>query len=313
MTGGAAYTTYFDQRFLARGLVMMRSLRRHDPDAIIFPLCLDPLTYETVAGLADPQIVPIAHGEVLAFEARLAACADRPRWAYYGTHKPITPSYVLARWPGLARVTHIDADTWFFSPPSPLFGEAPEASILVSPHRFPPAFDWAARFGQFNAGFISWRNDANGRACLAGYVDDCLSAVEPDEVGGRFMNQGYLTGWPDRYPAVHVLQHPGGNLAPWNVGTHVLRNRRAGGADHVTVDGAPLIFFHFSQMHRDAEGCWRTQTLEYGEANLAVALVKIFRPYFRAVDDQIAALSRLGIQPLEIEPPGGQETYHYLT
>jgi len=310
---GHAYINYFDQRYLARSLVMLRSLRRHDPQATIRPLCLDPLTYDVVAGLRDPKIIPIRHEDVLAFEPRLSACAGRPRGAFYATHKPVLPRYVMARWPETTRVTHVDADTHFHASPAPIFAEAPQASILVSPHRYPPGRDWSAYYGRFNAGLISWLNDDTAKACLAEYLEQCLDRVEPNEVDGHFMNQGYLTAWPEHYPNVHVIQHPGANLAPWNVLNHTLRNRRVGAQDVVSVDDAPLIFFHFSRMFRDPDGCWRTDFLEFGEGNLAVALLKIYQPYFREVDAQMAQLAQEGLATLRVERPANLDDCHYLT
>ena len=310
---GHAYINYFDQRYLARSLVMLRSLRRHDPQATIRPLCLDPLTYDVVAGLRDPKIIPIRHEDVLAFEPRLNACAGRPRGAFYATHKPVLPRYVMARWPETTRVTHVDADTHFRGSPAPIFAEAPEASILLSPHRYPTDRDWSAYYGRFNAGLISWRNDDTSKACLADYLEQCLARVEPNEQDGAFMNQGYLTAWPQRYRDVHVLTHPGANLAPWNVRCHALRNRRLDGMDVVTVDEASLIFFHFSRVFRDPDGCWRTDFLEFGEANLAVALLKIYQPYFREVDAQADDLVRAGVVTAPLERPETLDDWLYLT
>ncbi|KAF0173355.1 MAG: hypothetical protein IV086_09790 [Hyphomonadaceae bacterium] len=313
MTGPAFYATYFDQRYLARGLVMMRSLRLADPDAIIVALCLDALTFEIVAAQGDRQVVPVAHEDILAFEPALRACADRPRAAFYATHKPVLPRYILMCWPEASRVTHIDTDTYFFDSPKDVFAEAPTASILLSPHRYHPDKNWERYYGRFNAGFISWRNDETSRICLADYQAQCLDRVEPDESGGRFMNQGYLTVWPERYPNVHVLRHPGANLAPWNVQSHRLQATRVDDVHAVTVDGMALIFFHFSRMFRDTAGFWRTDYLNFGEANLAVALLKIYQPYFRAVDAQILALARAGVSAQAMELPPNLETFSYVT
>lgn len=314
MHTGPAYVTYFDQRYLARAIVMLRSLRRQDPYALVFALCLDDLTHAAIAALNDTHIVPITHADVLAFEPRLRGCASRSRHAYYGTHKPALPLYVLTRWPEISRVTHIDADAWFFGPPAPLFAEIGEASIALSPHRYPTINTaWANWFGAYNAGFISWRNDETGRACLTDYLEDCLDRVEPVQTDGKFMNQGYLTAWPQRYPGVHVLRHPGANLAPWNIATHHLKVRHIDGVARVLVNDAPLIFFHFSRMFRDAHGAWRTDYLKFGEANLAVALVHVYAPYFRAVEAEMKALADAGVETLAVELPAGIDDFHVLT
>jgi SAM-dependent methyltransferase len=57
-------------------------------------------------------------------------------------------------------------------------------------------------------------------------------------------DQKYLDDWPERFSRVHVLRHPGGGLAPWNVTNHELAND----GDRVLVDGRPLVFFHYHSL-----------------------------------------------------------------
>jgi hypothetical protein len=193
-------------------------------------------------------------------------------------------------------VIHVDADCCFFASPAPLFREIGAASIALSPHDFSPAFEELAVYGRFNAGFIYWRSDAVGLRCLQEYREDCLSWCEPHlEPDGRFMNQGYLTGWPDRYQGLHVIRHPGVNLAYWNVAGRSLTARW-----RVRVDGAPLICYHFSGLFRDAVGIWRSARREFGQ-NTAIALDRIYAPYLKHVDEAERDLRRRypGLAPLE--------------
>jgi len=189
--GPRAYVTYFDQRYLAFAVVMLRSLRRHDPQAEIFALCFDQTSYDIIAALGERNIVAVSAEAICDFEPRLKACTDRTRAAFYATHKPVLPLYVLNQRPDLVAIAHIDADSFFFSSPAPLFAEIGNAPIALSPHRFSKPYDDLKHFGEFNAGLIFWRNDALGLRCLTDYCADCLRwcapIVEPD---GRFMNQG---------------------------------------------------------------------------------------------------------------------------
>src|SRR5205814_3398175 len=57
---------------------------------------------------------------------------------------------------------------------------------------------------------------------------------------GKYGDQKYLDDWP-RARGVHVLEHPGAGLAPWNW----MRYRIAFDGHTGTVDGHPLVFFHF--------------------------------------------------------------------
>lgn len=54
----------------------------------------------------------------------------------------------------------------------------------------------------------------------------------------------YLYGWPERYERIHVLQHIGGGVAPWNHDQYVFSRQNG----HVFVDGKPLVFYHFHSL-----------------------------------------------------------------
>lgn len=276
-----AYTTYFDQRYLAFALITLRSIRKHDPQAEIFALCFDRVAFDVIAGLGDHKIIAVSTDSVHEYQPHLALLTKegrRARLPMYATHKPVMPLYTMVTWPHLAAVAHVDADACFYSSPQPLYDEIGGASIALSPHRFAPAWKRSEEFGIYNAGFIYWRNDAEGRRCLEEYRTDCYNWCEPSpQPDGRFMNQGYLTFWPKRYSNVHVIRHPGVNLSWWNVAAHKLERGPV-----VRVDGQPLIFYHFSYLYPDALGIWRTLR-EFGD-NDDVVVSEIYAPYLKEIE-----------------------------
>jgi tetratricopeptide (TPR) repeat protein len=100
------------------------------------------------------------------------------------------------------------------------------------------------------------------------------------------MNQGYLRWWPRRYRGVHVLRHPGVNLAPWNVDNHALAKDGAA----VTVDGSPVIFFHFSGLVPDG-GAWASFH-SHRRRQLAFLRESVYGPYLAAVEAEDEQLRR---------------------
>jgi hypothetical protein len=290
-----AYTTYFDQRYLAFARVALRSIRKHDPQACIFVLCFDQVAFDFVTGFGDRSIIAVSSDMIREFEPRLAGFRKAPLLSFYSRHKPVLPLYALSRRPDLVSVAAIDADVFFYSSPQPLYDEIGGASIALSPHRFADAWKRSEEFGIYNAGFIYWRNDAEGRRCLNEYRADCFNWCEPyPQPDGRFMNQGYLTFWPGRYSNVHVIRHPGVNLSWWNVATHSLQ-----GGPIVSVDGQPLIFYHFSYLYLDPLGVWRTLR-EFGD-NDEIAINALYLPYLNEIEKADRELrSRIpGLAPIE--------------
>jgi SAM-dependent methyltransferase len=57
-------------------------------------------------------------------------------------------------------------------------------------------------------------------------------------------DQKYLDDWPTRFAGVHVVEHPGAGLAPWNVSQYTVADERG----RVTVDGRDLVFFHYHSL-----------------------------------------------------------------
>jgi hypothetical protein len=311
VTVARRYVTHFDSHYAARGVAMIESLLRHDREAAVTVLCHDQ-RIETILGELAGRVTTLRPADLHAFEPRLAAAVrDRTPWERMATLKPALIAWTLARAEPGAAIAFIDADTWFFSDPAPVFAEVAAASIALSPHRLNPRTAHLGESGTFNAGFGIWRNDELGRRCVADWSEDCLRWCYNSKAGGgRFMNQGYLDAWPGRYPgSVAVIAHPGANLALWNVDSQPLA--RAGRA--LVVGGRPLIFFHYSSMSTSRAGDW------YSLHPLPRALAPllhdtVFAPYFA----EVAAISGRLVRRHGISGTETARTYvwgqvHWLT
>jgi hypothetical protein len=239
------FCTYFDSNYLIRGLTLYRSLIRHVAPFRLWVLCFDDLTYEVLQKLALPEVVPISlrnfeEGD----EQLLKAKSNRSRVEYYFTCTPSLPLYILRNCPEVDVVTYLDADLFFFSDPSPIYEELGDDSILVVGHRFPPHLKDHERFGIYNVGLLSFRRDNNGLKCLNWWRERCIEWCYDREEDGRFADQKYLDDWPVRFQRVVVLQHKGAGLAPWNWMSYRIRVQNG----HTTIDGHPLIFYHFHNL-----------------------------------------------------------------
>jgi len=269
--------------YLARGITMLRSLRRLDRKADVLVLALDNLSAPALRDEFKDGVRVIETDTLHAAVPQLRTIrSQRSTWAYYATQKPALALFAMESETNPQWVMSVDADTWFFADPRPMFDEIGRLSVAISPHRFPTELRHLAIFGAYNAGCIYWRNDATGRRCLAEWRDECLAwCAEEPQPDGRFMNQGYLNLWPQRYPEVHILRHPGANLAPWNVDGHCLQHRRK----RVIVDGQSLIFYHFHALSRDDEGSWYSH-FPHLERQFSLVWDSIYHPYLLAVETE---------------------------
>src|SRR5262245_16596392 len=254
---------------------MIRSLRQRESTAAIHVLALDDLCARGLDEVLGSTIRLIRMRTLHAYDPELTARRDeRSAWAFYATHKPALARFVTEGAEPPETLTYLDADLWFFDDLSALFAEIGAASIGLSPHRFHEGSAHLAIYGTYNAGCIYWRNDATARRAIADWRAECLEwCDERPDSAGRFMNQGYLSRWPERYTGVHVIENPGVNLGPWNLDGHVVERR----GHRVTVDGSPLVFYHFSGVVR-ADNGWYSWYPHRGD-HFEVAQTAIYTPY----------------------------------
>ena len=273
-----AYCTYFDHRYLARGVAMIRSLRLVAPDAQVWVLCLSEEAGDALQSLAEPGVRLISLGEIEAGDGALAkAKADgRSLIEYYFTLTPSLVRYVMAH-SGADIVTYLDGDLYFFSDVAPIYQEMGDASVLIIPHNFAPAMRHKEIYGRYNVGWLSFRADGNGRACLEWWRERTNEWCRDTPEDGRFCEQLYLDYFAEQFAGVHVLAHPGANLAPWNVGNVALSLRDG----RVLVNNNPLIFFHFHGIKRVGARHFFTVHRDYAAPMTALMREHIYRPYFR--------------------------------
>lgn len=272
------FCTYFDSNYLPRGLALYHSLRAHCPAFRLSVLCLDTPCYDALARLVLPDITPIRLED---FErddpALLGAKQNRTRVEYYFTCTPSLPLYVLAHWPEVDLVTYLDADLCFFADPEPLYQALNDASIALTAHNFPPALRGLEVHGRYNVGWLSFRRDEQGLACLHWWRERCLEWCYDRVEGDRYADQKYLDAWPERFSRTVVLNHPGANVAPWNLG----ERRVTWHSGTTLIDGAPLIFYHVQGLKQPAPTLYVANLVNYRVRPTRGVMEYIYAPTIR--------------------------------
>lgn len=222
---------------------MLRSLFLHCPNAHLHVLCMDRVTEEVIGKLGLSQVTCIA---LVDFEDGpiLQAKKNRNVAEYCWTLTPCLPWHILQREPAIQHITYLDADLFFYSPIEPLFAEIGDASIAIIEHRFTPRLQNLEVNGRFCVEWVSFRRDYEGMACLERWRAQCLEWCYARLENDRMGDQKYLDEWPQRYRSVHILQHEGAGLAPWNFDKYRFEQTCDG---DFSVNGVPLIFYHFHQ------------------------------------------------------------------
>lgn len=237
------FCTLFDSNYLLKGVAMLRSLKQHCPDAHVYVLCMDQQTRDLLERLRLPDVAYLSLAEV-EDEALLAIKPTRSVAEYCWTLSPCLPWYVLQNNPSVQEITYLDADLYFYGSLQPLFDEIGDASVTIIEHRFPSPFRHLEKNGRFCVEWVSFKRDEQGLACLARWREQCIEWCFHRLEETRMGDQKYLDEWPSAYSNLCILTHPGAGVAPWNYSQYQF------GYDseqRLTVDGAPLIFYHFHQ------------------------------------------------------------------
>jgi hypothetical protein len=154
---------------------------------------------------------------------------------------------------GIDKIAYFDPDIALFHPLAALELLLDSASVVLTPHQVTPNDAPVAvsdnelsslRHGIFNLGFLAVRSDPVGRAFAAWWAERLRDACYDDPANGLFTDQKYCDLVPALFERVAIARDPGWNVASWNLSRRRLRFGDDGG---ITVNGAPLAFYHFTK------------------------------------------------------------------
>ncbi|CAH2030482.1 hypothetical protein [Trichlorobacter ammonificans] len=276
------FCTLFDANYLTRGLALYHSLRTHSEAATLYVYCFDKEAHTMLSRLALPGLVPVSLEEFETPEL-LAVKPNRSRGEYCWTCTAHTIRDALTRF-SLPAVTYLDADLFFFQTPALLLDEfqRAEASVLLTEHRYTPRYDQSAASGRYCVQFMTFVADPRGLTTLDWWCDRTLEWCFNRHEDGKFGDQKYLDDWTERFSGVHVLQHTGGGVAPWNV-----QQYRIGPGP--SVNGEPVVFYHFHNLTWCADDVFLLDRYRISRG----AVDHLYRPYMAALRNSLREVRAL--------------------
>jgi len=286
--------------YLPQVRVLMASLRRHHPRQRHVLVLVDPAgAAAKISGLDLGADTVVLHAAALGMPCHDDMSVRYDTLELSTAVKPWAVRHLLGD-AGFEQVVYLDPDIELHAPLTDALSRLDGgASFVVTPHLLeplpPPGLpdDHAIlRSGVFNLGFLAVRRCEESLAFLHWWAEQlqtrCLVSFEQN----LFTDQRWCDLLPCFAEHLHVLRHPGYNVAYWNLAQRRLAQDAAG---QWQARGQPLVFFHFSGFDpRAPERCSRHQN-RLTEATLAPAL-----PLLQA---HAAALLRAGWPG---EAPGSQ-------
>lgn len=287
------FCTYFDSRYLPKGLAMYHSLRRQLGEVELWILCLDEEVRIQLAKKRLPGIRLLTLAELEAADPELAACKGERRLVeFYFTSTPCFTRHVMRAEPAVEWTTYLDADLFFFSSPEPIFKEMQAGDVGIIAHRFGEKQKHLEAYGIYNVGWVSFRNTEPGRRCLDWWRERCLEWCHDTPEDGKFADQKYLDHFSGITPTTVSIQHPGANLAPWNVGNYEVKAHDG----RITVDGHELIFYHFHDCKQAGLRVFNPGLRKYGFKVTPVLRGQVYPPYLRRLLDLQSSTAKQSIR-----------------
>ena len=238
------FCTLFNSNYASRGLLMYESLYKVCPEAHLYVFAFDNQLYEYLKREQLPNITVVS---LLEFENErmLEVKKTRTARAYCWTCESLTIQYCLNHF-DIDHCTYIDADMFFYSNPKILIDEMGEKDVLLTEHRYTESEN-IPYGGRFCVQFMTFRNTENGRRVLDWWCERCLEWCGEEHINGQFGDQMYLEDWLERFKGIHVLQHLGGGVAPWNMQQYVFykENKKIKGKKLDDRKIFDVVFFHF--------------------------------------------------------------------
>lgn len=275
------FCTYFDHNYIFRGLSLYSSLKKHCNFSFkLHILCLSDECNSVMSNFLTEDIDLISLDELEHFEPSLLITkSNRSKVEYYFTCTPILCSYIFHKEKN-DEITYIDSDTYFFSSPEEIFVEIEKASVAIVPHRFSKRLQHLEDRGKYNVGWLTFKNDYNGRKCLKWYSEKCIEWCYDVVESNRFADQKYLDYFNLVADGVVEIKHLGLDLAPWNIDNYKIGLNHEGLA---TVNGQKLIMYHFERLKVIEENVFDTSLYNYNTVLSNTVKEIIYVPYIKEI------------------------------
>ena len=284
------FCTLFDSNYLSRGIAMYESLSKHCANFHLYVFSFDDKSKEILDKLNFDKITIISLKEFES-ERLLSVKPERSIAEYCWTCTPSTILYVLNNY-DVDNCTYIDADLYFYSSPKVLFDEMGDQSVLITEHRFTQKYDRSAIAGTYCVQFITFKKNEEGLKVLNWWVNACLNWCYDRYEDGKFGDQKYLDDWTTRFKSVHVLQHLGGGMAPWNVQQYELISRKDDGIEMKNRKDSRLfkaVFYHYHYVRFYEKGI-----VDFGWFKLEKNIIQNFyAPYICALHKALKKIQKI--------------------
>jgi hypothetical protein len=275
------FGTFANAKYLPQLLSMLESFEKNVESSRIAVVALDKETSKSVRQLKFSHVDIFSITDLEMHVPQLSvAINDRSLSEYFFTLTSALPFFLFKVYPRHEFVVYIDADLFFFNNPEKCITSLNDKdNVLLTSHNFAIKNSALKVYGEFNTGFVAFRNNIYGTRVARWWLEKCLEWCKDLTEGGRFADQKYLEGFSNIAPGVVTSQDFGLNLGPW--GLNSLSDITSKN-NSVYVNSQPLVAFHFSGLQWNRIfAILGLSPYRYRVSKLVYGLV--YAPYLRSI------------------------------
>lgn len=282
----AVYTS-FTFSYLAKARVLAESLKKHHPDWDFYALMTDQTPEGIEFNVSNEPFDYVLWSKDI----------NIPNFDEWIKTHNIVEACTAVKGPALQylceqgydHVMYLDPDVAVFDSLSPLIEILKDKEIILTPHQLTPEDKddktaiWdnelcSLTHGVYNLGFVAINSKGEGYRFAKWWADRLYQYCREDIPNGMFTDQRWCDLVPAFFDGVQVLRDPGYNVASWNLSQRKIRFTEEG---DITVNDAPLRFFHFTKLGPVG----RKMTERYANDNSEV--FELWRWYQERIDANI--------------------------
>ena len=210
------YVTIVSYEYALMGLSIGRALQKQGKQSAIY--CMDEKVAELLA-TANIQNCFIFPPSAYMTNALSDIRKERKDSEFCWTCKSVILTHALQKFPELDWAIYLDSDMMIYGDPDSGLPENENSNVVLTPHSPSTSHfeSFIEKAGEYNAGYIAFRNSTEGCRALSWWRDRCLESCSVNADGEVYADQRYLNLMPELFSGVYISGHAGLNAAPWNI------------------------------------------------------------------------------------------------
>lgn len=237
--------TIVSRNYISFAKTLCESFLAHHPESTFYVILVDEIDDFGLVESSRYQLIPMADlslpgADLFPFKYSILELNTAV--------KPFAYRHIFERF-SVDALLYIDPDIRIFEYLTHVWEALSHSEVVLTPHMFVPLEDSKSpselnilQSGTYNLGFLGLRRGETSEKLLKWWSRKLFSECVVDIPRGLFVDQKWMDLVPAYFENVHILRHPGYNVAYWNLHERYISQD----GDKFLCNGEPLYFFHFS-------------------------------------------------------------------